>query len=301
MIRSIEELFKTAQSMETKVVSVVEAADDDVLKAVREATDKNIIRPLLFGSKKKIEETAAAAGISLNGFTIIDVKDPKMVGIEAVKAVRNGDAHIFMKGMIGTRDFLKAVLNSEVGIPSGKLLSHVAAIGCSRYDRLIFLTDAAMNIAPTLDEKVGMIENAVVCARALGIEKPKVGMVCAVETVNFKMQATIDAAIITKMADRGQIRNCVVDGPFGLDNAVNARAAEHKGISGEVAGRADIIVTPDIEAGNAIYKTIGFFSDARIAAVIVGAAAPVVLTSRADTSETKLYSLCLGAVLAGVK
>jgi phosphate butyryltransferase len=230
---------------------------------------------------------------------IIHVADPSRVGLEAVKAVKEGRAHMFMKGLISTSDFLRALLNKEHGIPSGKLLSHVAVISSDKYDRLIFLTDAAMNIAPDLQEKVGIINNAVECARKLGVECPKVAAVCAVEAVNPKMPATYDAAVLAKMSDRKQFKNCIVDGPFGLDNAVSEDSARHKGITGPVAGKADIVLTPDIEAGNVFYKTISFFSDASIAAVIVGAAAPVVLTSRADSAQTKLYSLCLAAVLAG--
>lgn len=299
MIRNFKELYKKAQEQETKIVAVAQAADDDVLKALREATDQNIVKPLLYGDQKKITDTASKAGISLENMEIIHIEDPSKIAIEAVRAVKEGRAHIFMKGLISTKDFLRALLNKENGIPSGNLISHVAVISSNKYDRLIFLTDAAMNIAPDLQEKIGIINNTVKCARKLGIECPKVAAVCAVEAVNTKMPATLDAAILAKMSDRNQFKNCIVDGPFGLDNAVNSHAAEHKGISGPVAGKADIVLTPDIEAGNVLYKTISFFSDAQIAAVILGATAPVVLTSRADSSITKLYSLCLGAVLAG--
>ncbi|PKK88917.1 MAG: phosphate butyryltransferase [Candidatus Wallbacteria bacterium HGW-Wallbacteria-1] len=297
-MRNFEDLFRIARDIETQTVAVAQAADDDVLKALREATDKNIVKPILFGDRTAIEQTASEAGISLEGFEICHVANPSMVGLEAVQAVKSGRAGIFMKGLISTKDFLRAVLNKESGIPSGNLLSHVAVIGSAMYDRLILLTDAAMNITPTLDEKSGIINNAVECARTLGVEKPRVAMVCAVETVNPKMQCTMDAAVLSKMSDRGQFRGCIIDGPLGLDNAVSLKAAEHKGIVSEVAGRADILVVPDIQAGNVGYKTLTYFSEAKIAAVIMGATAPVVLTSRADSAETKLYSLCLGAVMA---
>lgn len=297
-IRSIDDLFRMAQDIETQTVAVAQAADDDVLRAVREAADKNIVRAILFGNRQEIEKTAADSGISLDGMEIEHVEDPSQVGLQAVQAVKSGRAGIFMKGLISTKDFLKAVLHKEKGIPSGSLLSHVAVVSSRLYDRLILLTDAAMNITPTLDEKIGIVNNAVACARTLGVEKPRVAMVCAVETVNPKMESTMDAAVISKMSDRGQLKGCIVDGPLGLDNAVSLKAAEHKGIVSDVAGRADILVVPDIQAGNVGYKTLTYFSDASIAAVIMGATAPVVLTSRADSAETKLYSLCLGAVMA---
>jgi phosphate butyryltransferase len=225
--------------------------------------------------------------------SVIDCDTKERAAELAVKAVRSKEAGVLMKGNIPTAMILKAVLNKEFGLRAGKVLSHVAAFEIPRFDRLIFVTDAAMNISPTLDDKAQIINNAVSVARALGMEVPKVAPLAAVETVNPVMQATLDAAALTQMNNRGQIRDCVIDGPLALDNAVSATAAEHKGITGDVAGEADILLVPNIEAGNILYKSLVYFAGAKVGAVIAGAAAPIVLTSRADSAESKLYSLAL--------
>jgi phosphate butyryltransferase len=211
----------------------------------------------------------------------------------AVRAVSTRKATVLMKGNIPTSDLLKAVLNKEYGLRTGKVLSHVSVFEIPEYDRLTFVTDAGMNIAPDLEQKAQIIKNAAALARAIGIEYPKVAPIAAVEVVNPAMQATIDAAALTVMNKRGQIPGCIVDGPLALDNAVSALAAEHKGIHSEVAGRADILLVPTIEVGNVLYKSLIYFAKAKVGAVIAGAKAPIVLTSRADSAESKLYSLAL--------
>lgn len=216
----------------------------------------------------------------------------------SVKAVRNGEADVLMKGNIPTANILKAVLNKEWGLRKGSVLSHVATFEVPNYNRLIFVTDAAMNIAPDVTQKAAIIQNTVEVARAIGIDLPKVAPIAAVEVVNPAMQATIDAAMLTQMNRRGQIKNCVVDGPLALDNAVSQIAAEHKGIVSDVAGKADILLVPTIEAGNVLYKSLVYFADAKVGAMIAGAKAPIVLTSRADSAETKVYSLALAVATA---
>ena len=190
---------------------------------------------------------------------------------------------------------MKAVLNKEWGLRKGSVLSHVAAFEVPNYDRLIFVTDAAMNIAPDVTQKAAIIQNTVEVARAIGIDLPKVAPIAAVEVVNPAMQATIDAAMLTQMNRRGQIKNCVVDGPLALDNAVSQIAAEHKGIVSDVAGKADILLVPTIEAGNVLYKSLVYFADAKVGAMIAGAKAPIVLTSRADSAETKSIFISIGS------
>lgn len=205
----------------------------------------------------------------------------------------SGQADILMKGMIPTSDLLKAVLHKEAGLRTGKILSHVAAFEVPGYDRLIFVTDSGMNINPDLQQKAQIIENAALIAKGIGVEMPKVAVLAAVETINPSMQATLDASALTVMNKRGQISYCVVEGPLALDNAISPEAAEHKGITGEVAGKADILLVPAIETGNALYKSLIYFSGAKVGAVIAGARAPIVLTSRADSAESKLFSIAL--------
>ncbi len=211
----------------------------------------------------------------------------------AVKAVKANEANVLMKGNIPTATILKAVLNKEYGLRVGSVLSHVAVFEVPGYDRFTIVTDAAMNITPDLEQKAQIVKNAVKVAHSIGIHMPKVAPLAAVEVINPAMQATLDAAALTVMNKRGQITDCIVDGPLALDNAVSQLAAEHKGIKGDVAGKADILLVPAIEVGNVLYKSLIYFAGAKVGAVIAGAKAPIVLTSRADTAESKLFSLAL--------
>jgi phosphate butyryltransferase len=204
-----------------------------------------------------------------------------------------------MKGLVDTANFLRSVLNKEVGLRTGKLMSHVAVFEIEGFDRLIFLTDAAFNISPDLKAKIDILNNAVAVARAVGVELPKVAPICAVEVVNPDMPATVDAAMLSKMSDRGQIKGCIVDGPFALDNAISEEAAKHKGVGGPVAGKADILLLPNIEVANVMYKTLTYTTKSRNGGMLVGTSAPVILTSRTDSHETKFYSIALAALVAG--
>jgi phosphate butyryltransferase len=217
-----------------------------------------------------------------------------------VELVSSGNADMVMKGLVDTATFLRAVLDKEKGLRTGKILSHVAVFDVPALQRIIVLTDAAMNIAPDLMTKKQILENAVGIAKSIGIDTPKVAVVAAVEVVNPDMQPTLDAAVLSKMNDRGQIKGCIVDGPFAIDNALSEEAAEHKGIKSPVAGKADIILVPNIETGNVMYKTLTYTSNAKNGGILAGAAAPVILTSRSDSHESKLYSIAL-ASLAAVK
>jgi len=245
--------------------------------------------------KKKIRDVASEHSISLDNFEIIHEPDHLKASLKCCELIRKGEASVIMKGQVDTSKYMKAILNKEKGLGTGKLLSHVAVFEVETYPKLIFVTDAAVNIAPELNEKVTIINNAVQVAKSLKIEKPLVACCTAIEKVNAKaMPATIDAALLAKMSDRGQIKGCIVDGPFGLDNAISMESAEIKKIKSPVAGRADIILCNDIESANYLYKTLIFLAKAKAGAIVTGAAAPVVLTSRADSHETKYLSIVLG-------
>lgn len=298
MIKSFAEIVKTVQEQETKKVAVAVAQDKPVLEAVRDAKENNIADAILVGDKEEIEAIAKEIGMDVNKFEIVHEPDMKKAALKAVELVSQGKADMVMKGLVDTANFLRAVLNKEVGLRTGKLMSHVAVFEVERFKRLLLLTDVAFNMYPELKDKVSIINNAVSVAHAMGNECPKVASVCAVEVVNPSMPETIDAAILAKMNDRGQIKGCVVDGPFAIDNALSEEAAKHKKVTGPVAGKADVILLPNIQAGNIMYKTLTYTSDAKNGCLLVGTSAPVVLTSRNDSHETKMYSIALAALVA---
>jgi phosphate butyryltransferase len=298
MIRSLSEVMEVARQRGPKTVSVACAQDADVLMAVTRAKEAGIAEAILVGDREKIDAIASEQGLDLSSFEIIDIKDPVEASLKAVELVSSGKAHMVMKGMVDTSVILKAVLNKEIGLRTGNVLSHIAAFEVKGFDRLFLVTDAAMNIKPDLNTKKQMIENAVIVAKALDNEVPKVAVICAKEKANPAMPDTMDAAELTAMNERGEITGCIVGGPFAIDNAVSVEAAELKGISHPVAGHADILVAPNIEGGNILYKTLGFMAFSDSAAVILGAKAPIVLTSRADSDESKLNSIALGVLCA---
>lgn len=292
------DLMEFAKERGPKTVAVACAQDLDVLKAVTRAKETKVADATLVGDKKVIESIASENDLDLSNFEIINEIDPMEASLKAVELVSSGKAHMVMKGLVDTSIFLKAVLNAEIGLRTGNVLSHVAVFDIKGFDRLFLVTDAAMNIDPDLETKKQIIENAVTVAKALDITKPKVASICAKEKANPKMPDTMDAAALTEMNEKGEITDCVVGGPFALDNAVSENAARIKGINHPVAGKADILLAPDIEGGNILYKTLGFMMFASNAAVIVGAKAPIVLTSRADSDESKLNSIALGVLCA---
>ncbi|KAA0549484.1 phosphate butyryltransferase [Bacillus sp. BGMRC 2118] len=290
----LDTLIENATRYNGKVVAVAAAEDEEVIEAVQLALKQNIASFLLFGNETEIKSLLTKHGIERNEHITIHHANTQDRAAElAVKAVSSNDADILMKGNIPTSTILKAVLNKDYGLRTGSVLSHVAAFEVADFEQLLFVTDAAMNIAPTLAEKAQIVQNTVNVANSIGITTPKVAPIAAVEVVNPNMQATLDAAILSQMQKRGQIKGCIVDGPLALDNAVSMNAAEHKGITGEVAGQADILLVPTIEVGNVLYKSLIYFAKAKVGAMIAGAKAPIVLTSRADSAESKLYSLAL--------
>ncbi|MGM0608561.1 MAG: phosphate butyryltransferase [Candidatus Muiribacteriota bacterium] len=294
MFKSIDEL-KAKASEDKKTLSVAVAQDAEVLIAVDNAKKADVVEPLLVGDEEKIRQIAEKNSIDISSWEIQNVKDDSQAALQAVKNVSSGKADMIMKGLVSTGVFLKAVLNKEFGLRAGNLLSHVAIVETPNYHKLLAVTDAAMNIAPDLNAKIDIIKNSSKVMKSLGVEVPKVACLGAVESVNPGMEATLDAAILSKMNDRKQIKGCLVDGPLALDNAISKKAAAHKGIVSDVAGDADVLLLPDIEAGNVLYKALVFLAKVKLAAIIVGAKAPIVLTSRADSDETKLNSIALAA------
>jgi phosphate butyryltransferase len=292
----LDSLISKASQNERKTVAVAAAADAEVLEAIAEAVKMKLADFLLYGDKEEIEMMIKQLHPQLldsAGIKVLSAPNNNTAAEMAVKAVKANEANVLMKGNIPTASILKAVLNKEYGLRTGAVLSHVAVFEIPGYDRFTIVTDAAMNIAPDLEQKTQIVRNAVQVAHSIGIEMPKVAPLAAVEVVNPAMQATLDASALTMMSKRGQISGCIIDGPLALDNAVSKLAAEHKGIQSEVAGEADILLVPTIEVGNVLYKSLIYFANAKVGAVIAGAKAPIVLTSRADTAESKLYSLAL--------
>lgn len=298
MIKSLNELLTLAKDKGGKTISVAVAQDTVVLEAIKRAEALGIAKAILVGDKEKIEAAAKEVGLDLTRFEVVDEKDEIKACDVAVDLVTEGRAQLVMKGLIDTSVILKSILRKEANLRTGKVLSHVAVFEIERYHKLLFVTDAAMNIAPEVDHKRQIIENTVDVAHALGIEMPKVAVVCAKEKVSDKMVATQDAEALEAMNKLGKITGCIVGGPFALDNAISAEAAHHKGISHPVAGEADILLMPDIEAGNILYKALTYFAGAENAGIIVGAKVPIVLTSRADSDAAKLNSIALGVLAA---
>ncbi|MBQ6819863.1 MAG: phosphate butyryltransferase [Clostridium sp.] len=298
MSKNFDDLLKRVEGYNNKKVAVAVAQDEAVLEAIKDAKTKGIADAILVGDAYKIRKIAKKIEMDISEFEIINEPNTTKATLEAVRLVSVGRADMVMKGLIDTATFLRSVLNKEVGLRTGNLMSHVAVFEIEGIDRLILLTDAAFNTYPDLKAKVQILNNAVNVAHACGIKVPKVAPICAIEVVNPDMPATLDAAILSKMNDRGQIKGCIVDGPLALDNALSIDAAEHKGISGEVAGKADIMLLPNIESGNVMYKTLAYTAKTRSGGLLVGTSAPVILTSRADSFETKVYSIALAALVA---
>jgi len=294
-LNKLDIFIEIAKQKPKKRVAVAAAEDINVLEAIYAAKANGICDPLLVGDSKKIRENAEKFNIDLTGTEIIEEKNPANASRICVKLIREEKAHIMMKGLVSTAEFLRAILDKENGLRCGNLLSHIGFFDPKRYHKLIAVTDAAQNVAPSLEDKISIINNAVNMFNNLGINRPKIAVLAAVEAVNYKMPACVDAALITMMNKRGQFKNAIIDGPLAFDVAISKEAAKHKGLESEVAGDPDLLLTPDIEAGNILYKSFTYIGGASVAAVILGATAPIVLTSRADTEKSKMMSLALAA------
>jgi len=296
-LKSLKEVLEKAKHNKSKMLVVAAAEDKHVLEAVKQAVLDNIINVILVGDKEKILTISKEIAFDLNDIEIIDEQNPENSCSLAVDLINSGKADFLMKGLVGTAVLLKAVLDKENGLRKEELLSHVAFFETKYYHKLLCITDAAMNIEPKLEAKAGIIKNAVQACLGLGISKPKVSAVAAVEFVNPKMQATVDAAELKAMNQRGNIKDCIVDGPLALDISISKEAAHHKGIESEVAGDTDILLMHDINVGNVFYKSLNFLGGAVSGAVIMGAKTPIVLTSRADSQESKLLSIAVAAAM----
>lgn len=282
-------------------VSVAVADDASVLTALRDARERGMADAILVGHEMRIHEVAERVGYDLSGTAIVHEASPTRACVTAASVVRENQADVMMKGHVHTDDFLRGVLNKEQGLRTGSIMSHVFLLDTRPLGRITMVTDGAMNIAPDLLTKAAIIMNAVYMAHLLGIDSPRVGVLTAVELVNPNMPSTLDAAALAQMSQRGQFPRCAVDGPLALDNAVSVVAAKHKGIESEVAGQCDVLLVPNVEAGNMLAKSFTYLARALTAGVLVGAAAPVVLTSRADSAESKMYSLATAILMANMR
>ena len=298
MIRNFQELIETVRKGEPQTLSVAVAQDADVLLSVSNAYHNGIIKgAYLVGDEKEIGRIAQEKKIDLSAFAVVNEEEKPQACATAIRLVKEGKASLPMKGFVDTSVALKALLNREYGLRTGNLICHVGVMEVAGFDRMFLLSDSAMTIAPTLEQKVDLIRACTQIAHAMGNENPKVAVLCAVEKVNEKMPATLDAAELTRMNEEGIITGCTVKGPLALDNAVSEEAARHKGIDHPVAGHADVLITPDIEAGNILNKSMEYFARCEKAGCIMGAAKPMVLTSRASSDTSKMNSIAL-AVLA---
>ena len=300
MITSFEQLVDEVKSVPRQVISVAVAQDVDVLEALVKAQEAGLASAVLVGDRARMEALAREHNLNLSPFEIVNVPDEQEAVQTAIQLIREGKAEVLMKGLCSTATLMKAVLNKDSGLRKSGLLSHLGIFQIGTYHKLILMSDAALNIAPTLEEKIGITRNAIAIAHRLGIELPKVAMIAAVEKVNpGKMPATTDAAIIAKMNERGQIKGAIIDGPLAVDNAFSRKSCEVKGIKSEVGGDADIAIVPEIETGNVFYKLLSYLAGAKTAGIIIGASVPIVLTSRADSEETKFLSIATAARVAG--
>ncbi|PKM96255.1 MAG: phosphate butyryltransferase [Firmicutes bacterium HGW-Firmicutes-1] len=297
MIRKLDMLETLIVGKPKGRVVIAAAHDDNVLSSIKEVYDKGYVEPILIGDKEKIFRIAEEIGLDISKMNIVkEIDDAKSARL-AVDMINNNEADILMKGYLHTSELLKAVLSKENGLRTGGVISHVSVFEVETYGKLLMVTDAGINIYPDLKQKAEIIQNAVNIGLKLDIDRPKVAVLSAVEVVNPSIESTIHAAALSKMAQRGQIVNCRVDGPLAMDNAINLDAALHKHIESEVAGDADILIVPNIEAGNILIKSLAFLYKSKSCSILAGAKVPIVVTSRADDSITKYYSIILALAL----
>src|ERR1043166_2479818 len=292
-----ERLLERCKALAPVPTAVAHPCEQGALAGAIDAAQAGIIAPILVGPRREIEETAKTAGIDLANFEIVDTPNSVESGKQSVALVREGRAEVLMKGSLHTDELMSAIVSREGGMRTGRRISHVFIMDVPTYHKVLVVTDAAINIAPTLEDKVDIVQNAIDLAVSLGLEKPKVAILAAVETVTSKMPATIDAAALCKMAERGQIKGGVLDGPLAFDNAISLDAAKIKGIQSDVAGDPDILLAPDLEAGNILAKQLSFLANADSAGLVLGARVPIILTSRADNVRSRIAS-CAVAMLA---
>jgi len=299
-MKSFADIVGEAKKCPPKKVAIAVAQDGEVIEAARECQENGIADAVLVGDADEIARISSERGIDISDFEVIDEPDIDDAARKAVQMVHGGEADMVMKGAVNSPTVLKAVLDKNIGLRTGKVLSHVAVFESPGYNRLMLMTDAGMNIKPTFAQKVDMVKNAVFVAKSLKIETPKVAIISHMELVNPDMTSSIDAGMLCKMAERGQIKDCIIDGPLALDLALSKESARAKGVKSPVAGQADILVLDNIDAANVLYKALVFLGGAKITGLIVGASVPVILTSRADSSEAKLVSVAVGVLMANM-
>ncbi|MBK3732789.1 bifunctional enoyl-CoA hydratase/phosphate acetyltransferase [Azospirillum brasilense] len=292
-----DELLGKTETLPPVPTAVVHPCDESSLKGAVEAAEANLIDPVLIGPASKIKSVAEAHGLDISRYRIVDVAHSHASAETGVRLARSGECEAVMKGSLHTDELMAEVVRKETGLRTGRRLSHVFVMNVPTYPRTLLITDAAINIYPTLEDKVDIVQNAIDLAKVLGVETPRVAILSAVETVNPKIASTLEAAALCKMADRGQIKGGILDGPLAFDNAISLEAARTKGIVSEVAGQADILLVPDLEAGNMLAKQLSFLANSDAAGIVLGARVPIILTSRADNVRTRLAS-CAVAVLA---
>ncbi len=297
-IRSFPELLEEAQARGPKTIAVAAGHQSEVMLASLDAEVAGLAEVILVGDGERIRQIADDESFDISRMDVIHSPQPREAAWQVMRLVSEGKADIAMKGKVETSDFLRAALGKELGLRTGRLFTHVAAFEIPGFDRLIFISDAGVVVAPNLEQKVQIVQNAIYVAHSLGVGRPRVAILAATEVVNPKVPTTLDAANLSKMADRGQITGGLVDGPLALDNAISPESAKIKGIRSDVAGYADVLIAPDIEAGNVLAKAITYFAEGKMAGVVVGAHCPLILPSRSDTRENKLMSLALGVLLA---
>ena len=297
-IKTFVDLMAEARRVGPKMVAVAVPHEAEILLGAQDAQKEGIANCTLVGDRDLIRKLAAERQIDISKMMLIHEPDPKIAARKVMELLRMGHADLAMKGKLETGDFLRAALDKEFGLRVGRLFTHVAVFEVPGFDRLLFVTDSGVVVAPTLEQKVEIVQNAIMVAQCLGVKEPKVAILAATEMVNPKIPTTMDAANLAKMADRGQIQGGLVDGPLALDNAISPESVAIKGIKGPVAGVADILVAPDVEAGNMLAKAITYFAKGKMAGVVVGGKSPLIVASRSDPHETKLVSMALGVLLA---
>jgi phosphate butyryltransferase len=293
-----EALLERCRGLEPVPTAVAHPCEESALRGALEAAEKKLITPILVGPKAKIAEVARKAKLDTSHTEIVDTPHSQESASRAVALVREGRAELLMKGSLHTDELLAAVVARDTGLRTGRRISHVFLMDVPTYHKVLIVTDAAINIAPVLEDKADIVQNAIDLARTLGVERPKVAILAAVETVNSKMQATLDAAALCKMAERGQIKGGLLDGPLAFDNAISQEAAKTKGIRSEVSGDADILLVPDLEAGNMLAKQLSFLANADSAGLVLGARVPIILTSRADSVRSRIASCGVAMLVA---
>ncbi len=301
MIKGFDEIISRVQSLGMKKVAVAAAQDEAVLEAVREAKARGIADAILVGDEPAIRDIAAKIGMDLEGMEIIHEEDLAQAALKAVKLAHDGRADMYMKGLVDSKNFLRSVLDKEVGLRTGGALSHVCVFDIPGIDRLLFLTDVAFVPYPSLEDKVDIIKNMLPVAKACGVDCPKIAPLAAVEVVNPKMPVTVEAAELTRMCQEGLLGDCIVDGPLSMDLAIDPEAARHKGaLDRKIQGDADVLLFPDIHAGNLVYKSIVHMVNVKNGCILTGTKVPVILTSRSDSFETKVNSLALASMAAAL-